>query len=72
MSEKTVLYMARTTRYFDFARSLTESLGVEVAAATPDSPTATGDFDLTQTACATTASSRWRSGLTSAGASRCS
>lgn len=46
MSEKTVLYMARTTRYFDFARSLTESLGVEVAAATPDSPTATRDFDL--------------------------
>ena len=45
MSEKTVLYMARTTRYFDFARSLTESLGVEVAAATPDSPTATRDFD---------------------------
>ena len=45
MSEKNVLFMARTTRFHDFARTLT-STGVEVYAATPDSPNATHDFDL--------------------------
>ena len=46
MSEKNVLYMARTTRYYEFAQSLCASMGLEVSAATPDSPTATRDFDL--------------------------
>lgn len=46
MSEKNVLYMARTTRYYEFAQSLSASMGLEVGAATPDSPTATRDFDL--------------------------
>ena len=46
MSEKNVLYMARTTRYYDFASTLTSTMGVEVNAATPDSPTAARDFDL--------------------------
>ena len=46
MSEKNVLYMARTTRYYEFAQSLSASMGLEVSAATPDSPTATRDFDL--------------------------
>ena len=40
MSEKIVLFMARTTRYYEFAQSLSSSLGVDVSAATPDSPTA--------------------------------
>lgn len=46
MSEKNVLFMARTTRFHDFARTLTSTMGVEVYAATPDSPNATHDFDL--------------------------
>lgn len=46
MSEKNVLYMARTTRYYEFAQSLSASMGLEVGAATLDSPTATRDFDL--------------------------
>ncbi|HJG31046.1 winged-helix domain-containing protein [Collinsella tanakaei] len=46
MSEKNVLFMARTTRYYEFAQTLTTSLGVDVSAATPDSPTAARDFDL--------------------------
>ena len=46
MSEKNVLFMARTTRYYEFAQTLTTSLGVDVSAATPDSPTASRDFDL--------------------------
>ena len=46
MSEKSVLFMARTTRLHDFVRSLAESLGVEVHIATPDSPAAAHDFDL--------------------------
>lgn len=46
MSEKNVLYMARTTRYYDFANTLSSTMGVEVNAATPDSPTASRDFDL--------------------------
>ena len=40
MSEKSALFMARTTRFHEFARSLTTTLGVEVSLATPDSPTA--------------------------------
>lgn len=46
MSEKNALFMARTTRFHEFARSLTTTLGVEVSLATPDSPTAAHDFDL--------------------------
>ena len=30
MSEKSALFMARTTRFHEFARSLTTTLGVEV------------------------------------------
>ena len=44
MSEKSALFMARTTRFHEFARSLTTTLGVEVSLATPDSPTAAHDF----------------------------
>ena len=46
MAEKTVLFMARTTRLHDFIRTLSTSLGVEVHVATPDSPAAAHDFDL--------------------------
>ena len=46
MSEKSVLFMARTTRFHEFARSLTATMGAEVNLATPDSPTAAHDFDL--------------------------
>lgn len=46
MAEKTVLFMARTTRLHDFIRTLSTSLGVEVHVATPDSPAAALDFDL--------------------------
>lgn len=46
MSERSILYMARTTRFHEFARTLTSSLGAEVYAATPDSPGAVHDFDL--------------------------
>ncbi len=46
MTDKSILLMARTTRFQDFALSLTSSLGVEVSLATPDSPTAAHDFDL--------------------------
>ena len=35
MSEKSALFMARTTRFHEFARSLTTTLGVEVSLATP-------------------------------------
>ena len=31
MSEKSALFMARTTRFHEFARSLTTTLGVEVS-----------------------------------------
>lgn len=46
VAEKNVLFMARTTRYHDFVRSLNASLGVEVYLATPDSPSVSHDFDL--------------------------
>ncbi len=46
MSEKNVLFMARTTRYHDFVRTLSSSMGVEVYLATPDSPSVAHDFDL--------------------------
>ena len=46
MAEKSILFMARTTRFHEFAQSLTASLGVEVNLATPDSPTAAHEFDL--------------------------
>ena len=46
MSEKSVLFMARTTRFHEFAQSLTTTMGAEVNLATPDSPTAAHDFDL--------------------------
>ena len=46
MAEKCVLFMARTTRFHEFVRSLTQTMGIEVSLATPDSPTAAHDFDL--------------------------
>lgn len=46
MSEKHILFMARTTRYFEFAQTLSDSMGAKVFAATPGSPTASHDFDL--------------------------
>lgn len=46
MSEKNVLFMARTTRFHEFARTLTSTMSAEVYAATPDSPSAAHDFDL--------------------------
>lgn len=46
MSEKTVLFMAKTTRFHEFVTTLTSTLGVEVHVATPDSPAAAHDFDL--------------------------
>ena len=46
MSEKHVLFMARTTRFHEFARTLTSTLGAEVYVATPDSPSVSHDFDL--------------------------
>ena len=72
MSEKSALFMARTTRFHEFARSLTTTLGVEVSLATPDSPTAAHDFDLLiPTASAATVSIRLPSGLTIVAASPC-
>ncbi len=46
MAEKSILFMARTTRFHEFANTLTSTMGVEVNLATPDSPNATHDFDL--------------------------
>ncbi|MBY4797273.1 winged-helix domain-containing protein [Collinsella sp. AGMB00827] len=46
MSVKRVLFMARTTRLHEFVLSLTQSVGLEVSAATPDSPGASSEFDL--------------------------
>lgn len=46
MAEKCVLFMARTTRFHEFVRSLTQTMGIEVSLATPDSPTAAHEFDL--------------------------
>ena len=46
MSEKNVLFMARTTRFHEFVRTLSSTLDAEVFVATPDSPSATHDFDL--------------------------
>lgn len=46
MAEKSILFMARTTRFHEFARSLTTAMGIEVNLATPDSPHAVHDFDL--------------------------
>ena len=43
MSEKSALFMARTTRFHEFTRSLTTTLGVEVSLATPDSPDVDGE-----------------------------
>ena len=74
MSDKSALFMARTTRFHEFARSLTTTLGVEVSLATPDSPTAAHDFDLLildSDASAATASIRLPSGLTIAAVSPC-
>ena len=36
MSDKNILFMARTTRFHEFARTLTATMGAEVFAATPD------------------------------------
>lgn len=46
MAEKSILFMARTTRFHEFALTLASSMGIEVNLATPDSPTAAHDFDL--------------------------
>lgn len=46
MSEKSILFMARTTRFHEFAHTLTATMGAEVNVATPDSPTTAHDFDL--------------------------
>ena len=46
MSDKNVLFMARTTRFHEFVRTLNSTMGVEVDIATPDSPTASHDFSL--------------------------
>ena len=46
MAENSILFMARTTRYNDFARTLAETAGYEVVLATPDSPNAVHDFCL--------------------------
>ena len=46
MSEKSILFMARTTRFHEFAHTLSTTMGAEVNVATPDSPTAAHDFDL--------------------------
>ena len=46
MSEKSVLFMARTKRLHEFVKTLVPALGVEVQVATPDSPAATHDFDM--------------------------
>ena len=46
MLTKSVLFMARTTRLQDFVHTLTDTLGVEVDSATPDSPGAARDFSL--------------------------
>lgn len=46
MAEKSILFMARTTRFQEFAQSLTSSMGIEVNLATPDSPTTAHEFDL--------------------------
>ncbi len=46
MAERSILFMARTTRFHEFARSLTATMGIEVSLATPDSPHAAHDFDL--------------------------
>lgn len=75
MSEKSALFMARTTRFHEFARSLTTTLGVEVSLATPDSPTAAHDFDLlildSDGASAVTVSIKLPSGSTIEAAFRC-
>ena len=46
MSDKNILFMARTTRFHEFVRTLSSTMGAEVFAATPDSPGAARDFDL--------------------------
>ena len=45
-TETCILFMARTTRFHEFVRSLTTTMGIEVSLATPDSPTAAHDFSL--------------------------
>lgn len=46
MPTKSVLFMARTMRFYEFVNTLTLTLGVEVQVATPDSPAAARDFDM--------------------------
>ena len=46
MSDKSILFMARTTRFHEFARTLTGALDADIYAATPDSPNITREFDL--------------------------
>ncbi|QWT17826.1 response regulator transcription factor [Collinsella sp. zg1085] len=46
MAEKSVLFMARTTRFHEYVRTLSTSIGAEVFVATPDSPGASSDFNL--------------------------
>ena len=74
MSDKNVLFMARTTRFHEFVRTLGTTMGAEVFAATPDSPGAAHDFDLLvldATASAPTVWSRSLSGSRAGGTSPC-
>lgn len=45
-SQASILFMARTTRFHEFAQSLTKTMGVTVDVATPDSPTVAHDFNM--------------------------
>ena len=46
MAENSILFMARTTRFNDFARTLVDTAGYEGVLATPDSPNAVHDVCL--------------------------
>lgn len=46
MPSKNVLFMARTTRFHDFVRTLTSTLDAEVYVATPDSPSTSYEFNV--------------------------
>ncbi|AEB07554.1 putative two component transcriptional regulator, winged helix family [Coriobacterium glomerans PW2] len=46
MSEKCLLFMARTTRLHEFVSSCAQTMDVAISLATPDSPSAAIEFDL--------------------------
>ncbi|MDY2778015.1 MAG: response regulator transcription factor [Collinsella sp.] len=46
MSERSILFMARTTRFHELARTLISTVGAEVHTATPGAPGSARDFDL--------------------------